>query len=190
MIMENGNVENERVSVLLEIEEQLDLLKRTGFARLIPEVGSNLAYAVENPEDLRDVAAVPGRIRNALGRPVFSKPMFGASSHVASMIIGAMKHDSEKRCGLNIKYSDEIIAACKSIGLKTVFVDRMNEPDDVKDKEGSSVPWILERAIEQYDQVPDVVYHKGAVGKEAMVQILGKNPARVTEIAVELLKRI
>jgi hydroxymethylpyrimidine/phosphomethylpyrimidine kinase len=181
---------NERVSVLFEIEQQLEILRRTDFAKLIPEVGSNLAYALKNPEDAKDVAAIPGRIRNAMGRPVFLKPMFGASKHVASMIIGAMQHDPEKRCALNIRQSPEIIDALKSMGLKTVFVDRMQEPDDVKNKEGSSVPWVLEKAYEKFGKVPDAIYHSGAVGKEAITIILGKNPAQVAGIAVELLKKI
>ncbi len=181
---------NERVSVLLEIERQLDILKRTGFARLIPEVGSNLACAVKEPRNIKDVAAVPGRIRNAMGRPVFLKPVFGASSHVASMLMGAMKHDPAKRCAMNIRYSDEIIAACKSMGLKAVFVDRMAEPDDVKDEEGASVPWVLQQAVDEWGYVPDVIYHKGSVGKEAITMILGESPAKVTGTVLEILKRI
>jgi predicted fused transcriptional regulator/phosphomethylpyrimidine kinase len=181
---------NERVSVLFEIEQQLDILKRTDFAKLIPEVGSNLACAVKEPRDINDVAAVPGRIRNAMGKPVFLKPVFGASSHVSSMLMGAMKHDPAKRCAMNIRYSPEIIAACKSMGLKVVFVDRMAEPDDVKNDEGASVPWVLQKAVEEWGYVPDVIYHKGAVGKEAITMILGESPAKVTGTAIELLKRL
>ncbi len=183
-------IENERVSVLLEIEQQLELLKRTGFARLIPEVGSNLAYAVKEPMDTHDVAAVPGRIRNAMGRPAFLRPVFGASSHVASVIMESMKHDPSKRCAMNILYSDEIVAVCRSLKLKTVFIDRMEEPDDVVSQEGASVPWVLRQAIRECGCVPDVTYHKGSVGKEAITMILGDNPAQVIGIVLELLKRI
>jgi predicted fused transcriptional regulator/phosphomethylpyrimidine kinase len=182
--------ENERISVLQGIEKQLEIIKRTDFARLIPEVGSNLAFAIKKPRDFNDVAAIPGRIRNAVGRPVFLKPMFGASSHVASLVMGAINHDPSKRCAMNIKYSDEIIAACKSLKLKTVFVDRMNEPGDVKNEEGASVPWVLEKAVDECGFVPDVIYHRGAVGKEAMTIIIGEKPAHLTEIVIELLKRI
>jgi len=186
----NDLMGNERVSVLLGIERQLEMLTRTDFARLIPEVGSNLAYAVRHPRDAGDVAAVPGRIRNAMGRPVFLKPMFGASSHVASIVLESMKHDPGKRCAMNLRYSDGIIAALKSLKLKTVFIDRMDEPEDSADREGASVPWVLRRAVEECGCVPDVIYHKGAVGKEAMTMILGENPVDVTGIALELLKRI
>lgn len=181
---------NERISVLYGIEQQLELLRRTDFARLIPEVGSNIAYALKEPRDSNDVAAVPGRIRNAMGRPAFLKPVFGASSHVASIIMESMKHDPSKRCAMNIRYSDEIIAACKSLELKTVFIDRMREPGEVVDQEGASVPWVLRKAIEECGCVPDVIYHKGAVGKEAITMILGDNPVHVTGIVLEVLKRI
>ncbi|MBN2330620.1 MAG: thiamine-phosphate synthase [Candidatus Aenigmarchaeota archaeon] len=186
----NDLMGNERVSVLLGIERQLEMLRRTDFARLIPEVGSNLAYAISEPRDAGDVAAVPGRIRNAMGRPVFLKPMFGASSHVASILLESIKHDPSKRCAMNLRYSDEIIAACRSLGLKTVFIDRMLEPAEVVSEEGASVPWVLRKAVEECGCVPDVIYHKGAVGKEAMTLVLGENPVQVTGIALELLKRI
>ena len=182
--------DSERITTLVKIEEQLEVLRRTAFAKLIPEVGSNLAYAIKEPASFRDVAAVPGRIRNAMGRPAFLKPTFGASRHVASMILVAMRLDPQKRCALNIIHSDEIIATCKSIGLKTVFVDRMEEPEGVSGKEGASVPWVLQRAIEECGMVPDVIYHKGAVGKEAITMILGKDPADVAGTAMELLKRL
>ncbi len=185
--MQSGSIKSEREQVLLEIERQLNRLEDSDFARLIPEVGSNLAYAVENPRDSGDVAAVPGRIRNAMGKPVFLAPKFGASTHVASMIIGANRHDPDKRCAMNVRYSEGIVAALKGMGLDVAFVDRMSEPGTVKKKEGNSVPWVLENACEKRGSVPDVIYHRGSVGKEAIIQILGKDPDQVVGIVLQLL---
>jgi predicted fused transcriptional regulator/phosphomethylpyrimidine kinase len=182
-------VHGERERVLAEVAEQLERLACTDFARLIPEVGSNLGYALPEPANYRDVAAVPGRIRNAMGKPAFLPPRFGASTHVASIIMAAMAHDPEKRCALNIRYSEDIIKALESMGLSVVFVDRMREPGDVAGKEGASVPWVLKEAVGKAGdgKVPDVIYHKGCVGKEAITQLLGRNPEEVVDMALQLL---
>jgi predicted fused transcriptional regulator/phosphomethylpyrimidine kinase len=183
-------MEGERERILEEVAEQLKRIEDTGFAKLIPEVGSNLGYAAGNPRDCRDVAAVPGRIRNAMGRPVFLPPEFGASTHVASIIMAAMEYEPEKRAALNIRYSEDIISALESIGLSVVFVDRMKEPDSVTEMEGASVPWVLKSAREKIGRVPDIIYHKGCVGKEAMTQILGRKPKEVVDVALALLNKL
>jgi len=181
---------DERSSVLAEIGKQLRRLAGTDFAKLIPEVGSNLAYAVRNPRDFRDVAAVPGRIRNAMGKPVFLKPRFGASTHVASLILEAMRYDPEMRAALNIMYSERIVGAIRGMGLDVVFVDRMSEPEDVRRKEGASMPWAMKNAYQKCGKVPRVLYHMGSVGKEPIIHILGRDPAEVAGIGIKLLGKI
>jgi len=180
----------ERKEVLDAVAAQLARIGGSGFASLIPEVGSNLAYAVASPRDYRDIAAVPGRIRNAMGRPVFLPPAFGASTHLASTILGAMSHERDKRAALNIRYSPEIVEALGEAGLSVVFVDRMKEPADVVAKEGASVPWVLGQAIAKLGRVPDAVYHSGCVGKEPIVQIIAAYPERAVDIALGLIGEV
>jgi len=183
-------MENERSAVIAALEAQLRRLEGTGFAGLIPEVGSNLAYSVRSPKSPSDVAAVPGRIRNAMGKPAFLNPHFGASTHVASTIIEASRHDPSIRSALNIRYSESIVEALEGMGLEIAFVDRVSEPEDVGRREGASVPWVIARAIKDTGRVPDAVYHKGAVGKEPIVQLLGKDPEQVVTIALRLLEAL
>ena len=180
-------MDKERSEVLDAIAEQLARIGKSGFASLIPEVGSNLAYAVSRPKDFHDIAAVPGRIRNAMGRPAFLPPEFGASTHLASTILGAMSHEPGRRAVINIRYSPELVRALVGKGLAVVFIDRMKEPADVRAKEGASVPWVLARAVEKLGRVPDAVYHTGSVGKEAIVQIIATHPARAVDIALGLI---
>ncbi|MHB9301910.1 thiamine-phosphate synthase family protein [Thermofilum pendens] len=55
---------------------------------LIPEVRSNIVYALPNPRTVRDVAGVEGRITVVNGRPKASSyPRFGASWHMARLIV-------------------------------------------------------------------------------------------------------
>ena len=183
-------MDKERAEVLDAVAGQLARIGKSGFASLIPEVGSNLAYAVSRPKDFHDIAAVPGRIRNAMGRPVYLTPEFGASTHLASTIMGAMSHEPGKRAVINIRYSPEIVRALVGKGLSVVFVDRMKEPADVVAKEGASVPWVLGQAIGKLGRVPDAVYHSGCVGKEPIVQIIAAHPERAVDIALGLIGEV
>ena len=64
-----------------------------------------------------------GRLRAA------SCPAFGASRHVASAVLTAMAFDPRVRSAMNIRYSKEIIATCKKLGLRIGFYDRKKEPE-------------------------------------------------------------
>lgn len=176
--------------MIQEMAEELKLIENSKFAKIIPEVGSNLAYAKSDAKDFADVAAIPGRIRNASGRPVFLQPEFGASSHVASLLLGIMKYEKEKRCALNIKYSPEIINILKGFGMDVVFIDRMFEPERSQKEDGKSIPWVIENVFSAHKAIPDVIYHKGAIGKEAMVQLIGRNPEEVVSFALRIVKSL
>ena len=45
-------------------------------------------------------------------------------------------------------------------------------------------------AIRKYGGMPEVIYDKGAIGKEPMVRLLGKSASEVTKLAVELARRV
>jgi predicted fused transcriptional regulator/phosphomethylpyrimidine kinase len=85
------------------------------------------------------------------------------------------------RAAMNIRYNMEILTACKQLGLRTASFDRNQEPKDVKEQEGSSLEWGTSAALEEMEELPDLVYDEGDVGKEPMIRILGKNPMQVVE---------
>jgi hydroxymethylpyrimidine/phosphomethylpyrimidine kinase len=183
-------MQNERNFVKYEVKKTLEKIEKSDFAKLIPEVGSNIVYAVKGAKNISDVAAVPGRIRNAMGRPVFLQPEFGTSTHIGSLVLRAMKYDKEKRSAINIKYSEDIVKICKDLGLAVFFSDRSREPAEVKEKEGESVPWSVDHAFEKLHKMPDVIYHTGSVGKEPIITIIGKNPEQNLKIIFQILQRI
>jgi len=57
--------------------------------------------------------------------------------------------------------------------------DREKEPQRVKKIEGSTVSWGVREAILNLKTPPDIVFHKGDFGKEAMILIFGKTPTEV-----------
>ena len=66
--------------------------------------------------------------------------------------------------------------------------NRANEPEDVKEVEGSTIPWGVETAIDKIGTIPDIIYHLGAWGKEPMICLVGPNAVEVAEMGVCIAK--
>jgi thiamine-phosphate diphosphorylase len=165
------------------------------FAALIPEVRTNLVYALPNAETRDDVLAVDGRITVVNGLPhAAGKPRFGASSHMARLLIELRKTDSSLRAGINFA-SNPALARwleeyCRSKGWIFSVIDRRNEPEEIKETEGTSMPWKVEAAIEAAGGVvPKVFYETGAVGKEPVSVLIGHDPIDVAEEICEIARR-
>lgn len=159
------------------------------FSEFIPEVRSNIVMAAPNAKDVNDVAGIPGRITTVHNKPkVFMKPEFGASSHMARLILSIMKHDPTKRSAMNIIYNSKIIEICRKLGLKISFYDRKDEPESVQNVEGGTIPWGVEAAINRIGAIPDIIYHKGAWGKEPSISLIGTDAVEVAKMAVCIAK--
>jgi hydroxymethylpyrimidine/phosphomethylpyrimidine kinase len=172
--------EMERYSVIQELKKAADLLEKGNIEHLIPEVSSNLGYALPQAEGVEDVAAFPGRIVRWKGSvAILGDPEFGASRHVARIILTVMKFDSEYASAMNIRYSKENVAQLKRSGFLVGHFDRRLEPKKVKESEGSSLEWGVGEVLRKSRRVPDFIYDEGDVGKEPMIRVLGKNPMEV-----------
>ncbi|MEA3431574.1 MAG: thiamine-phosphate synthase family protein [candidate division WOR-3 bacterium] len=90
---------NEKDLVLGNVLQAVMMLEKShSFAYLIPEVRTNLVYALPNAKSKEDVAGIEGRITVVNGYPKASGfPKFGASSHMARFIIEIMKVNPEMR---------------------------------------------------------------------------------------------
>lgn len=147
---------------------------------LIPEVRMNIGEASPYAETIQDVCAIDGRITLINGRLKGAGcPKFGASKHVARIILAAMEIDQETRAAMNIKYNKEILAICRKIGMKIAKFSRDEEPIEIKKIEGSTLQWGIRRAIRDLGEIPDIIYDEGERGKEPMIRILGKNAIEV-----------
>jgi hydroxymethylpyrimidine kinase / phosphomethylpyrimidine kinase / thiamine-phosphate diphosphorylase len=169
--------EMERYRVIQGLKQAVDVLKEEKVGYLIPEVSSNLGYALPNAEGVEDIAAFPGRIiRFEDSVATLSDPEFGASQHIANIILTVMKFDPEYCSAMNIRYSKESVARLRGKGFLVGHFDRRFEPKKVKQKEGSSLEWGVGEVLRKLRQVPDFIYDQGDVGKEPMIRVLGRNP--------------
>ncbi|MDH5685206.1 MAG: PfkB family carbohydrate kinase, partial [Hadesarchaea archaeon] len=154
------------------------------FVKLLPEVGSNIAMALPGAEKISDVVGLAGRIVKVGDRARLTGfPKLGGSEHVANFVLTAMRHDRRIRAGLNIRFSEEILRACKKLRLSVSGFDRGREPRGAK-----TMVWGTEQAIKKIEKVPQVIFDRGAPGKEAMIRLLGSSPTEVVELALRVAR--
>jgi predicted fused transcriptional regulator/phosphomethylpyrimidine kinase/predicted transcriptional regulator len=148
--------------VLASVRRGLRTLETTsGFAALIPAVGSNLVEGLPDATGIDDVAAVPGRIVDVKGRAtVPADPEFGVSEHVAGVLLAARAGGSDARGAVNVAYGPEIVAALEDAGHTAVEFDP--EAD------------LAAAVTSAVDETPDadVLYHTGGFGIEPVVYVL------------------
>ena len=156
------------------------------FANLVAEVGCNIAMAVPDASDVQDVAAVSGRIARLKGKAVnVGCVEFGASSHVARIILAAMQFNNNIRASVNIKYSLEVLEVCKNMKLTISSFDRADEPERT-----STMDWGVTHAIKKYGSVPDIISDAGGIGKEPMIRVLGNGAIDVAKTAVTIAEKL
>ncbi|MDZ7747053.1 MAG: thiamine-phosphate synthase family protein [Halobacteriales archaeon] len=156
--------------VLASIRRGVRTLENTsGFATLIPAVGSNLVETLPDADGIEDVAAVPGRILDVKGRAtVPGDPEFGVSEHVATVLLAARAGGSDARAALNVRYDDDIAARLDAAGLTTARFDAE-----------ASVESAIANAVD--GQNIDVVYQSGGFGIEPAAYLLGPDAGAVAE---------
>ena len=163
------------------------------FSMLMPEVRVNIVYALPGARSSREVAAIDGRITVVNGYPLASGlPRWGASDHMARLVIEARKHRPEFNAGINFKCDDRIIAVVKKYARekKLLFgwIDRTEEPDEASKIDGSSMPWKIKHLVGRYGRVPDLFYEGDGWGKEPLFMTLGSDALSVVRTAIEIAR--
>ena len=155
-------------------QEQSSLLKRLEWAvsridvnRLknrMPAVGMNIACCLETARSTAEVAAFPGKITIVDGKIRHHEtPQFGASKHLASMLIDSRVYDKSKTAILNVQpgaEKEKIETICEDLDLNLTFAPK-----------GDLVP----------HQGIDIILDEGAFGWEPSLYILAHNPLELVD---------
>jgi len=157
--------------VLAALRRGLRKIETTsGFAGLIPNVGSNLVACLPAAEDVDDVAGVPGRIFDVKGRATIpGDPEFGVSEHVATVLLAARRHSSDARAAVNLRYDSGLVDRLEEAGYETVEFDGEADVDAA-----------IGAAIEDSPDAT-VLYQTGGFGVEPIVYVLGEDVDAVVE---------
>ena len=160
-----------RERVLASLRRGLRSLENaSGFAGLIPAVGSNLVACTADATTVDDVAGVPGRIVDVKGRATIpAPPEFGASEHVATVLLAARAAGASASAACNVRYGPAVIATLAEAGA---VVTEFAAGDDVEDSVTAAVEATPETTV---------LYQTGAVGIEPITYVLGPDPVTVAE---------
>jgi len=157
--------------VLASLRRGLRRLENTsGFATLIPDVGSNLVACTSDAAGVDDVAGVPGRIFDVKGQAtVPGDPEFGVSEHVASVLLAARRAGNDARAALNVRYDPDIVEQLEQEGYETAEFDGEVDVDEAVTAALADTP------------DADVLYQTGGYGVEPIVYVLGPDAETVAE---------
>ncbi len=138
---------------------------------IVPEVGMQIAGATPFAERVEEVAAIDGRItRTSMSVRETRGVRFGASSHVARLLLTAREFDPSLRFAANCRYDDRIDAVLEKQVWSIASFDRTAEP--TAEEENSTMSWGTKRAFESVDKTPVAIVDDGAHGKEPMTRLL------------------
>ena len=164
------------------------------FALLVPEVRVNLVYALPGARTPDEVAAVDGRITVVRGLPYApGMPGWGASDHMARLIIEVRKYEPKINAGINFKCDATIIEIvqkyCSEKGISFGWIDRTKEPAEVAERDRSSMPWKIKQLNTNYGGIPKLFYEGDGWGKEPLFVAIGEDAVEVTGITIEIARR-
>ncbi|MGI0082266.1 MAG: bifunctional hydroxymethylpyrimidine kinase/phosphomethylpyrimidine kinase [Nitrosopumilaceae archaeon] len=148
--------------------------------KVIPECQTNFVFSKSNPKSLSDILGVSGRIvKDDKSVVMVGSLKYGGSKHVASAVLQVAKKFPDIRSALNIKYDEKLIRKAKEKKFAILSYDRSKEPYKTKINEGATISWGIMDAIKNAKSQPDLIFHKGDVGKEPMILIFGNKPKDV-----------
>jgi len=168
----------EEQEVLDDLRSGLKLLEADArFASLIPSVGSNLARGKRGALGPLDVAAVPGRIFEMRGAVrVSAPPEFGASRHVAGVVLAAGAVFPDTLAALNVRADEATLGAARRLGWQPLAFDAQYEGRKER----------IAKALGARRKAPRALYHRGAFGIEPVMYVLGASATAVARAALEL----
>ena len=174
--------------VRASVRRGLRMLRNTsGFAGLIPNVGSNLVECLPDAAGIDDVAGVPGRIFDVKGRAAIpGEPEFGVSEHVASVLLAVRAAGVPVRAALNVRYDPELLERLEP-DHRTVEFDAGGDFDDAIDTALADATLADERGTEDRTTGILALYQTGGFGIEPVVYILAPDAERAAAIVRELV---
>ncbi|MBI2076962.1 MAG: hypothetical protein HYT80_01130 [Euryarchaeota archaeon] len=168
--------QNRAEAVLASLAEAEQRIRRMPFRHLMPEVRANLAMALPDARDSRDVAAFPGRfvqIRHEV--KAASPPELGSSSHLAQVLLKIRRHQPEQAAILNTRFGDDVRRAARAAGLRLQVLKRTRADLSVRVPKAPPA---------------DAVVDPGAFGIEPALYVLGQTAIDVVGKAGRILDHL
>jgi hydroxymethylpyrimidine/phosphomethylpyrimidine kinase len=159
-----------------------------GIHEHMPEVQTNFVFSKPCPESIFHILGLEGRIVKT-GKLVAVAGIlkYGGSRHVANAVLEVARKFPSIRSAINIKYDNKTIKKAIAKRFCVAYYDRVLESRDTKAAEGKTISWGIKSAIKKLESPPDIIYHRGDVGKEPMILLFGKTPKDVLTKLVKIV---
>ena len=149
-------------------------------SKFIPECQTNFVFSKNKPKKIENVLGISGRLVKSGNNVIQAGDLvFGGSQHVATALIEVSKKFPEIRSAINIKYESKLITKAKKRKMSVLNYDRKKGSKNLKLKENSSISWGVSSCLKS--KIPDIIYHKGDLGKEPMIIVFGNTPTEVVK---------
>ncbi len=164
--------------VLSSLRRGIRLLEATpAIAAHLPHVGSNLVMARRDARTELDVAGIPGGLVEVMGRVrAPAEPEFGASRHVAEVLLAVRGVDPSRRAALALAPASGLLDHAPRHGLTV-----LEFPAEL-DRDTEGLASHLAAA-----GVADVLVQTGGFGIEAVAYLFGPDAAGLAETARRVL---
>lgn len=150
----------------------------SAFVSVMPEVSVNIAYAPEGAKSAQDVVAVPGRIVKVKGMPrSFMRPEYGASTHVANVLLAVLSSDSSRRAAMNIRYDAKLDSVVRKMKLNVLRV-----------KGGPQMVDGLRASLTALTGPVDAIVDPGGPGSEPSLYLFGEDSMVVAELGLRVAR--
>jgi predicted fused transcriptional regulator/phosphomethylpyrimidine kinase len=175
---------DEEEEVRAKLELAVKILAEEMSPSLVPGTGSNIGYALRGARTIMDVAGVRGGIvRDGSRVQLAGGVTFGSAEGVARVVLTAMRTDPGIRSAAVIHCSPAVLTILGDLLLEVCEFDRAREPPGV-----STMDWGVASCCRE--GVPDIIFDRGAPGRESLVRILGEEPVSVAHTIVAVSHRL
>jgi len=157
------------------------------FVHVMPEVSVNVAYAPERAKSLAEVVAIPGRIVRVRGQArAFMRPEYGASTHLAAILLEVERRRPELRAAMNLRYDEKISKILAKLRIKHVSIGR-SYPSGSQDKVLEAVRARLSspEGRKRFEALIDI----GGEGVEPSLYLFAEDAMRVARTALEIARQ-
>ncbi len=150
------------------------------FVHIMPEVSVNIAYAHGDASAVRDVVAVPGRIVRVRDRPrSLMRPEFGASTHLASVLLEVRRRVKGYRAAMNVRYDEKMREVLGGLNLSILELGGY-------DKGADPVVEALTREMGRRSSSFDVVVDPGGSRIEPSLYLFANDPVEVARLSLKI----
>lgn len=175
----------ERSNTLAALQAAVTQTEQSASPRLVPPEGISFGYAIRGARDQGSVAAATGGIRNGAGGSTGSVSCsFGTTEPVVTVILTLMKFDPTLRSAAILQYSDRALRVFENdLFLECAVLDAASAQKGI-----STMDWGIASCCKE--EIPDVIYRKGAAAADSRIILPGEDPADVLNNIIICSNRI